>query len=159
MTTTIWDIDGTIILNDLPQPDWDDPNGIHPTTGENIYGDMTEYNKHAYLNPHIFKKDLGTIHNILTGRPDTRRDLTLQTLKNIGIIPDTIRFWPSDKIYSRNACLAWKARILWLMDADYYVDDDPAYRRDLVKHLIQNKSYCQCISVAEWNKLHIAGLI
>ena len=159
MTITIWDVDGTILMNDLPQPDWDDPNGVHPTTGENIYGEMTEYNKHAYLNPQLRTTDLIAINHLLTGRPSTRRDLTLGALQTLGIPVRTIAFWPAQETYSRAKCLEWKAQALWWRQARYYVDDDPAYRADLTALLEKHHIPCRCISVAEWQRMKNAGVI
>ncbi|MDE2517948.1 MAG: hypothetical protein O0X93_01690 [Methanocorpusculum sp.] len=156
--TTVWDIDGTILLNPLPQPDWDNPHAKHPTTGEDIYGDMPIYNSHAYLNPELQPGDLEQIRHLLTGRPESRLQLTLLTLIKYGIEPIFLHLWPQGRIYSRAGCISWKAHTLDWMNAAYYVDNDPAYRRDLVSELKQIGSGCRCISVAEWQDLQDAGV-
>jgi hypothetical protein len=159
MIVTIWDIDGTILLNPLPQPDWDDPYATHPTTGEDIYGHMPIYNSHAYLNLELQPGDLEQIRYLLTGRPESRLQLTLHALKKYGIEPLTLALWPQSRIYSRLDCIAWKARSLDWMNAAYYVDNDPEYRRDLTAELQHIGWDCRCISVIEWQDLRDAGVI
>ena len=157
MTTTIWDIDGTILLNPLPQPDWDDPHATHPTTGEGIYGEMPIYNSYTIINPELHPGDMEQIRHILTGRPESRLQLTLRALKKYDIEPVAITLWPQNRIYSRADCIEWKARSIDWMNAAYYVDNDPAYRRDLTAELEQIGSDCCCISIAEWQELIDTG--
>lgn len=160
MTKTIWDIDGTILLNPLPQPDWDDPHATHPTTGESIYGEMPVYNSYNALNPELQGGDLEQIRHILTGRPESRRQLTLHTLRSHNITPRSLTLWPQNRIYSRADCIIWKAFILWWQCADYYVDNDPIFRQELRTELLRQGDYhCRCISVAGWQDLRDAGVI
>lgn len=151
-----FDVDGTILYNDLPPADWDDPQGRHPTTGEDIYGEMPIYNSHAYLNPELRPGDMQHIRHILTCRPRVRREYTLNVLRKHGIVTCTDFFYSGQ--YTRDSGLKWKANQLWWHLADYYVDNDPAYRRDLTEWLEWEGSDCQCISVAEWQRLLDAGV-
>lgn len=157
MTKTIWDIDGTILLNPLPQPDWDDPHATHPTTGESIYGEMPIYNSYTTLNPELQGGDLEQIRHILTGRPESRRQLTLHTLRSHNITPRSLTLWSQNRIYSRTDCITWKAHSLDSMNAAYYIDNDPDFCRELQLQLQKIGSDCRCISIAEWQELMDQG--
>lgn len=157
-TRTIFDVDGTILINDLPQPDWDDPDAVHPITGEHIYGHMPIYNCHCRLNPQLQHGDLDLIRYILTGRPECRKDLTIKALAAHGIQPILVGMWPQTRRYTHADCIAWKANYLRWVHAAYYVDNDPDYCRDLTTELQQIGSECCCISVAEWQQLLDMGV-
>ena len=58
----VFDIDGTLLINDLPAPDWDNPQAIHPITRENICGPMSEY-WFGYTRSCASKNGYGTYHH------------------------------------------------------------------------------------------------
>ena len=154
-----WDIDGTILINDLPAPNWDDPAATHPITGENVCGPMPVYWSHNHLNPNLTPANCTAIQRIITARPDYRMQMTCDELARVGIQPIGLWMFPGTEIYTRDKNLQYKATYLDLMDAEFYIDEDPDYRGKLQQILRRQGSPCHCISIAEWKntRQHIPG--
>ncbi len=157
LKTIVFDIDGTILINDLPSPDWDNPQAIHPITRENVCGDMPEYWAHNRLNPELREGDLEQIEYILTGRPIYRKKMTITELGDHNIFPLRTSFYPGNWLYTHDRCMNWKVAVLNItLGADYYVDNDPEVKKRLTPLL---PSKCKVITVAEWQELTDAGFL
>lgn len=160
MKTVVWDIDGTLLVNPLPAPDWDNPQAVHPTTGENVCGDMPVYFSHNQLNPQLRPKDLPEIDWVLTGRPRYRRLMTFDELGKYHINPLTLTLFPSEWQYTHKKCMEWKADVLAVsFAADYYVDNDPQVAAEIIPLLKERKSHCQVITVSQWQQMFDDGVI
>lgn len=158
MKIVVWDIDGTILTNPLPSPDWDNPAAVHPTTGENVCGDMPIYFSHNQLNPELCAGDLLRIKWILTGRQRYRKRMTLDELSKYHIKPLHITMYPNWRQYTHKKCMEWKADILSIGSrVDYYVDNDPHVADELTQLLQKRRSHCQVISVSEWQNMVDGG--
>lgn len=148
-----WDIDGTILLNPLPSPNWEDPAARHPTTGEPISGQMPIYNSRAHLNPELTLDDLKQIKYVITSRPEFRRETTLRQLRQHGIYPDDLIMYPGSQIYSRDRAAEYKAIQLDLYGATHYVDNDPDFG-GLVQELLSQKWVdCTCVCIEDWRDI------
>ena len=148
--SVVFDIDGTLLINDLPDPDWDNPHAIHPVTRERICGHMPVYWSHNQLNPQLRPDDLREITVICTGRPQFRKQMTLTELNNHGITPYRIMMYPEKQQYTREKSIYWKALCLNVsLDADYYVDNDPILKTQLSPLLTK----CKILTVEEWQQL------
>lgn len=149
-----WDIDGTIMLNPLPSPNWEDPAARHPTTGEPISGQMPIYNSRAHLNPELSLEDLRQIKYVITSRPEFRRETTLRQLRQHGIYCDLLVMSP--EIYDRDLWAWYKAMELDNHNAQYYVDNDPMFCGLVQNYIlsIHPTSPCICMTVAEWQTTH-----
>jgi hypothetical protein len=124
---TFWDIDGTILLNSLQNPQWDKPSQVHPITGESIMGDMPVYQAYSFLNPKIRPHELHQIRYVITGRPEFRRAITLLQLQQATIRPENLIMFPQPESYDQDVCAFYKAIELENHQAKCYVDDDPDF--------------------------------
>ncbi|MDD3098849.1 MAG: hypothetical protein PHW36_00675 [Bacilli bacterium] len=152
----IWDLDGTLQLNDLPQPDWENPNARHPTTLEPVTGEMLLYWSHNYPNPEIQPGDLENITHILTGRPEIRRRRTLSELRRFGIREARLIMYPTLYSWSIRQAVDWKAEQLLKLGATHYIDNDQAFNQQLRQKL--HGTVC-CLTVAEYHDLLDAGVL
>lgn len=146
-----WDIDGTIMLNPLPSPNWEDPAARHPTTGEPISGQMPIYNSRAVLNSELTSSDIRQIKYVITSRPEFRRETTVRQLQQHGIKCDVLVMSP--EIYKRDLWARYKAIELVNWDADYYIDNDPIFCLCVQGYLMAQESSCLCMNIREWHDL------
>jgi hypothetical protein len=151
-----WDIDGTLLKNDLPQPNWEDPSARHPTTLEPITGEMIIYWSHNYPNPEIWPGDLERIKHILTGRPRIRERRTNDELRRMGITKHIIIMYPDLFSWSTRQAINWKAEQLRLAGATHYIDNDQAFNEQLQE---KTNGKISCLTIAEYHDLIDAGLV
>lgn len=156
---TYWDIDNTIFVNTLPVPNWDDPSAVHPITREPVCGEMPKYWSHNHLNPQLQPGDHELINHIITGRPEYRREMTMEELGRQGITPKKMWMWSNTEPYTHLKCLEWKAASLFALTADYYIDDDPKVCRHVQEMIDLLGGACHCIRISEWQELIDAGVI
>lgn len=156
----VWDIDGTLLHNRYAQPDWNDPAAIHPQTGEPITGPMPIYSLGTYLNP-VLEGVGPTIETVLTARPEYRRAPTLAQIETFtGCIPETLIMYPSHRLYTHTAALAYKLNHLDYLVRNtrnhediFYIDEDPKIRLAINTqniHSEPNDSFLFAISLDEY---------
>ncbi len=153
---SMWDMDGTIMLNDMENPDWDNPSARHPTTLEPINGEMLLYWSHNYPNPELYPGDIENIRNILTGRPEIRRRRTTDELHRFGITQPKLIMYPDFFSWSTRKVVNWKAQQLSLAGASYYIDNDQAFNEQLQK---KTNGKISCLTIAEYHDLIDAGIL
>ncbi|MFA5306040.1 MAG: hypothetical protein WC365_01185 [Candidatus Babeliales bacterium] len=107
----VYDIDGTVDLNLWGA--W-----THQPTGR------------RFLNPCV---NPVKVKYVITGRPETRRELTLAHLKELGVTPKVLLMNPLG-ITEPKYLYMMKANYLRVLLADVYVDDDPMWTKNLPKY-------------------------
>lgn len=107
----VYDIDGTVDLNLWGT--W-----THVATGR------------RFLNPNI---NPDRVKYVITGRPESKRDITVAHLNELGVKPKVLFMNPLG-ILDFNYIVQMKAAYLSLLLADVYVDDDPLWALHLPKY-------------------------
>lgn len=125
-----------------------------------IYGTILENTPDAQtakLNPEITPDILRIIRNILTIQPESNRQSVLLHLKQNGITPETIEMYPCNE-YNPEDAAEYKARLLFLREADFYVDNDAMSRARVRLYLDQiceqrgSEPKTRCVSVKTLQK-------
>ena len=107
----VYDIDGTVDLNLWGT--W-----THIPTGKRL------------LNPGVNPEK---IKYVITGRPESKRELTLNHLVELGVTPKILFMNPLG-ILDPSYMMMMKASYLNILKADVYVDDDPIWKFQMHKY-------------------------
>jgi hypothetical protein len=107
----VYDFDGTIDLN--PWGAW-----THIPTGCRV------------LNPGI---NPDKVKYVVTGRPESKRELTVKHLEEVGVYPKVLFMNPLG-ILDQDYMMMMKAAYLNILKAHVYVDDDPLWKFNFPKY-------------------------